>query len=133
MRLILLITLSLSIFSCSNEEQTKQPEVNHAAERGELSEDSKIFLGNRLFSEKTCITCHSIDSKKIGPSVVEIIQAYKNNDAQIEEFLKGNSKPIVDTTSSQVAIMQANIDGFLKKITDEELNAIATYMVHVTK
>lgn len=27
--------------------------------------------------------------------------------------------------------MQANIDGFLKDITDEELNAIATYMIHV--
>tara|TARA_R100001377_G_C3150061_1_gene95954 strand:+ start:310 stop:414 length:105 start_codon:yes stop_codon:yes gene_type:complete len=27
--------------------------------------------------------------------------------------------------------MQENIDGFLKKITDEELNAIATYMMHV--
>jgi cytochrome c len=27
--------------------------------------------------------------------------------------------------------MQANINGFLKKITDEELDAIATYMLHV--
>jgi len=27
--------------------------------------------------------------------------------------------------------MQENIDGFLKKITDEELNAISTYMLHV--
>jgi cytochrome c len=29
--------------------------------------------------------------------------------------------------------MQANIDGFLREITDEELNAIATYMMHVDK
>ena len=48
-------------------------------------------------------------------------------------FLKGNSKPIVDTTATQVAIMQANIDGFLKEITDVELDAIATYMLHVDK
>lgn len=27
--------------------------------------------------------------------------------------------------------MQANIDGFLKKITDVELDAIVTYMLHV--
>ena len=93
--------------------------------------DSKIFLGNRLFSEKTCITCHSVDEKKIGPSVVEIIKVYKENNADIVSFLKGKSKPIVDTVESQIAIMQENIDGFLKNITDEELNAISTYMLHV--
>ena len=27
--------------------------------------------------------------------------------------------------------MQANIDGFLKNISDEELRTIATYMLHV--
>lgn len=97
----------------------------------ELSQDSKIFLGNRLFSEKTCITCHAIDRKKKAPSVVEIMQVYKRQDADIVAFLKGNSKPIVDTTASQVQIMQANIDGFLKEITDVELDAIATYMLHV--
>lgn len=59
------------------------------------------------------------------------MNVYKENNADIVEFLKGNSKPIVDTTASQVAIMQANIDGFFKKITGEELNAISTYMLHV--
>lgn len=93
--------------------------------------DSKIHFGNRLFSEKTCITCHAIDKNKIGPSVTEIMQVYKENNASIEAFLKGKSKPIVDTTETQVAIMQANIDGFLKQVTDEELNAIATYMMHI--
>ena len=56
---------------------------------------------------------------------------YKAKDGDIVAFLKGNAKPIVDTTASQIAIMQENIDGFLKKITDEELDAIATYMMHV--
>ena len=77
------------------------------------------------------MTCHAIDSKKIGPSVVDIMHVYKENNADIVAFLKGNSKPIVDTSASQVAIMQANILGFLKDITDEELNAISTYMLHV--
>jgi len=97
----------------------------------ELSEDSKIFLGNRLFSEKTCITCHAVDKKIIGPSVIEIMTIYKEKNGDIVDFLKGEAKPIVDTTATQVAIMQANIDGFLKNISDVELNAIATYMLHV--
>jgi cytochrome c len=100
-------------------------------QRGELSWDSQIFLGNRLFSEKTCITCHEVNKTKTGPSVKEIMNIYKEKNGDIVAFLKGKAKPIVDTTSSQVAIMQANIDGFLKDISDEELKTIATYMQHV--
>jgi cytochrome c len=117
--------------SCQTDNKTKIATEQKAPERSELSQDSKIFLGNRLFSEKTCITCHAIDRVYKAPSVVEIMHVYKKNNADIVAFLKGHSKPIVDTTASQVAIMQANIDGFLKKITDEELNAISTYMMHV--
>tara|TARA_R110000787_G_scaffold108621_1_gene217011 strand:- start:7845 stop:8222 length:378 start_codon:yes stop_codon:yes gene_type:complete len=117
--------------SCNTDNKIKKNTKTGAPERAELSQDSKIFLGNRLFSEKTCITCHTVNKKKIGPSVVDIMHVYKKNNADIGSFLKGKSKPIVDTTASQVAIMQANIEGFLKEITDEELDAIATYMVHV--
>ena len=128
MRISLFLMLILVLNSCNT--AGKKTEKG-GTERPELSYDSKIFLGNRLFSEKTCITCHSVNKKKIGPSVVDIMHVYKKHNADIAAFLKGNSKPIVDTTASQIAIMQANIDGFLKKITDEELDAIATYMIHV--
>lgn len=131
MRLFLLVSVFITTsLSCNTD---KKPIVvkEKVRQRAELSQDSKIFLGNRLFSEKTCITCHDITRKKIGPSVTEIMQVYNENDASIVAFLKGESKPIVDTTQSQVAIMQANIEGFLKKITEEELDAIATYMIHV--
>lgn len=131
MRLLLLF-LGIVVLSCCNStEQPKVPKQSGAPERSELSMDSKIFLGNRLFSEKTCIKCHSVDEKKIGPSIVDIVRVYKDNNADIVSFLKGNSKPIVDTTKSQVAIMQDNINGFLKQITDEELDAISIYMMHV--
>jgi len=131
MRLFIFLIVILVLNSCNTDKKSKRGTEKGVLERGELSQDSKIFLGNRLFSEKTCITCHAIDNKKIGPSVVEIMHVYKENNADIVAFLKGNSKPIVDTAASQVAIMQANIDGFLKEITDEELNAISTYMLHV--
>ena len=131
MRLVISLIVILVLQSCITDKKTKKGNEKGVPERAELSQDSKIFLGNRLFSEKTCITCHAVDNIKIGPSVVDIMHVYKANDADIVAFLKGNAKPIVDTTASQVAIMQANIDSFLKEITDEELNAIATYMLHV--
>ncbi len=128
--LLYLLVIFISA-SCNTEIDNTTEE--RSIERTELSMDSKIFLGNRLFSEKTCITCHSVDRKKVGPSVVDIMQIYTEKNADIVSFLRGHSEPIVDTTPSEVAIMQANIDGFLKEITDEELDAIATYMMHVTK
>ncbi|MDC9724118.1 MAG: c-type cytochrome [Urechidicola sp.] len=131
MRLFIFTVAILLLSSCNADKKTEKSIDNNPAERPELSRDSKIFFGNRLFSEKTCITCHAVNKKKIGPSVVDIMHVYKENDADIVAFLKGNSEPIVDTTASQVAIMQDNIDGFLKNITDEELDAIATYMLYV--
>tara|TARA_R110002012_G_scaffold81945_3_gene207452 strand:+ start:38689 stop:39102 length:414 start_codon:yes stop_codon:yes gene_type:complete len=123
--------LLLILISCNTNNKTENTLETAVPERAELSYDSKIFLGNRLFSEKTCVTCHAIDTYYKAPSVIEIMKIYKENNADIVSFLKGNSKPIVDETATQVAIMQENIDGFLKKITNEELNAIATYMMHV--
>lgn len=119
------------ILSCNSEKKSNKDTDKGVPERAELSFDSQIFLGNRLFSEKTCITCHAVDNRKKGPSIIDVMLVYKENNADIVAFLKGNSKPIVDTTASQVAIMKANIDGFLKEITDVELNAISTYMQHV--
>ncbi len=131
MRLFIFLMMVLVLNSCKTDKKTTIVDETGVPERAELSQDSKIFLGNRLFSEKTCITCHAVDKKKIGPSVVDIMHVYKENNGDIVSFLKGEAKPIVDTTAAQVAIMQANIDGFLKEISDEELNAIATYMLHV--
>ena len=133
MRLFIVLISILVFNSCKTENKVNKDFKIGVPERAELSQDSKIFLGNRLFSEKTCITCHSVNTIKKGPSVVDIMLVYKENNADIVAFLKGHSKPIVDTTASQVAIMQDNIDGFLKEITDEELNAIATYMLHIDK
>ena len=131
MRGMLFFMAVLMLAGCKMDKNTEEVKENAVPQRGELSLDSQIFLGNRLFSEKTCITCHDVNSTKIGPSVKDIIKVYKEKNGDIVAFLKGEAKPIVDTTATQVAIMQANIDGFLKNISDEELGTIATYMLHV--
>ncbi len=131
MRLVSFFIVFLVLYSCKMDKKSTKVIDKAIPQRAELSRDSQIFLGNRLFSEKTCITCHEVNKEKTGPSVKEIMKIYKEKNGDIVAFLKGNAKPIVDTTSSQVAIMQANIDGFLKGISDEELKTIATYMLHV--
>lgn len=128
-RFFILILICLCLYNCKSEDKSEKN--NTAVAKTELSKDSKIFLGNRLFSEKTCITCHAIDRKDTGPSVKEIVAIYTKEDASIIDFLKGKTKPIVDTNPIQVAMMKANINGFLKNVTDVELDAIVTYMYHV--
>lgn len=129
MRLILIFVISFMLWSCKSEQPKTLEKPN--AEQKELNEHSKILLGNRMFSQKTCVLCHDVERYKKGPSIKEIMKVYKEEDGDIVSFLKGEAKPIVDTTPSQVAIMQENIDGFLKDISDEELNIIANYMMHV--
>ena len=136
MRLLSIIIVFLFISSCATDKKSFDDKkidtkVKEIPKRGELSRDSQIFLGNRLFSEKTCITCHAVSKQKIGPSIKEIMRIYKEKNGDIVAFLKGEAKPIVDTTASQVAIMQENINGFVKGLSDEELNTISTYMLHV--
>jgi cytochrome c len=87
-----------------------------------------LALGEKLFTEKTCATCHQPDAKVIGPSIKDINKIYKEKNANIVDFLKGKSEPIVDTDPGQVAIMKANLDGFVKDLTSEELAALAVYM-----
>ncbi|SRX73818.1 c-type cytochrome [Aequorivita antarctica] len=133
MRLFLFFILILLGCSCKSEKKSNEAMDIVEPKRAELSFDSQIFLGNRLFSEKTCITCHDVNRVKKAPSVKEIMAVYKEKNGDIVAFLKGNAQPIVDTTATQVAIMQKNIDGFLKKITDEELNSLSIYMLHIDK
>ncbi|WP_456424211.1 c-type cytochrome [Lutibacter sp.] len=90
--------------------------------------DGNIELGKKLFTEKTCATCHNPTMKVIGPSIKEINRIYSEKNGDIVKFLKEESKPIVDTDPGQVAIMKANLDGFVKNLSGDELAAIAAYM-----
>jgi len=104
-------------------ETTVEPVVEKAKS---LSEE--IALGEKLFTEKTCVTCHNPDMKVIGPSIKDINKIYSEKGGNIVAFLKGETPAIVDTDPGQVAIMKANLDGFVKNLTGEELTALATYM-----
>ena len=65
------------IISCNTNKEKFEENEQSVPKRAALSMDSQIFLGNRLFSEKTCITCHDIYKPKIGPSVKSIMKIYK--------------------------------------------------------
>jgi len=123
---------SLTVTSCG---ETKKEDVKKEIEAPEkevketpAAGNDMIALGEKLFTEKTCVSCHQLDAKIVGPSVKDIVKIYDQYDASLVEFLKGNKEAIVDTDPGQVAIMKANLDGFVKDLNDEELQALAAYM-----
>ncbi len=83
--------------------------------------------GKDLFEGKgTCTACHKPATKVIGPSLQEISKIYKDKNASIVTFLKGEGEPIVDPT--QFEVMKANF-AITKNMTDEELQALEAYVM----
>ena len=130
---VLVLGLVAAIFtSCGDkkkEEVKKEVETKVEAVKEVVADaGDNIALGKQLFADKTCTTCHQPDAKVIGPSIKDIVKVYDEQNGNLVKFLKGESPAIVDTDPGQVAIMKANLDGFVKDLTGDELAALAAYM-----
>ncbi len=126
---------SLAIISCG---ETKKEDVKKEAEapkevvkEAPAEAGDMIAMGEKLFTDKTCVSCHQIDAKIVGPSVKDIVKIYDEKNANIVDFLNGTQEAIVETDPGQIAIMKANLDGFVKDLKEEELEALSAYMKSV--
>ena len=117
MKKLMLLLFCLFIFLNCADKKEVDPEV--------------IALGEKLFAEKTCVACHAVNTRIVGPSIVEIVKHYSENKADLELFLKGKTKAIVDTDPGQIAIMEASLKGILINLPEEQIEAIAAYMKKV--
>src|SRR5690606_33689861 len=96
MKYLLSVMAVLFLWSCKNESEKNQstPQVTTQTATQEMS---TLELGKKIFNGKgQCLACHKPSQKVIGPSIVEIVTIYKEQDADMVEFLKGNLDPIVD-------------------------------------
>jgi len=142
-RFILLFSVLAFTFSSCGDKKTEEvkkeveplkTEETKAVEETASDVNTEQFaLGQKLFSEKTCVACHVLDTKLIGPSIKDMVKVYSEQGGDIVEFLKGNSPAIVETDPGQIAIMKANLDSFVKDLTAEELQAISVYMNNAGK
>ncbi len=143
MKKVLFVSLisSLLLFSCGSEKkkevkkEIEKPleEVKEEMKNDASPDNDQLALGEKLFNDKTCFACHQLDTKLIGPSVKDIATIYDEKNGNLVQFLKGNDAAIVDTDPGQIAIMKANLDGFVKDLNDDELNALAVYFQNSIK
>ncbi len=127
MKKVLFLSAVLALASCKKEVSENTDQTTESYSEGETAKaTTPEALGKQLFEGKgNCTACHQPDQKIIGPSIKEIAKIYKDKNADIVTFLKGNADPIVDP--SQFSVMQTNF-GVTKAMSDEELKAIETYI-----
>ncbi|WP_396152126.1 c-type cytochrome [Flavobacterium sp.] len=124
MKKLFFLFLFSTIVSCGKKE-------SESFNKTETKEETPIELGEKLFNGAgMCYSCHKPEQKIIGPSIVEIAKIYKDNNANIVDFLKEKADPIVDPT--QYEVMKTNF-AITKKMSDEELKAIELFMYSFLK
>ncbi|PCI35562.1 MAG: cytochrome C [Flavobacteriaceae bacterium] len=113
------------------EVETKVEKVEEVAKEVVADTGAAVEAGKKLFTEKGCVACHQETVKIVGPSVKDIAAKYVAEKGNMVKFLKGEAPAIVDTDVAQVAIMKANLDGFVKDLNDDQLASLAAYMSSV--
>lgn len=130
MKKVIVIAVALLAFSCKkqgSEAFGKEVETKVAVSEGMPAQtQTSIELGQSIFEGKgNCTSCHQVDTQSIGPSVQEIAKIYKDKNANIITFLKGEGEPIVDP--SQYEVMKTNF-AVTKAMSEEELKGLEAYI-----
>jgi cytochrome c len=126
MKKIIIIAVAFLAFSCKKESEESFGKTEEKTETATTEAKSTADLGKEIFEGKgTCATCHKPDVKLIGPSIQDIAKIYKEKNANIITFLKGEGEPIVDPT--QYEVMKANF-ALTKTFSDEELQQLEAYV-----
>jgi len=113
--------------SCGKDKEKKEKETITY----EAQSKTPVELGKELFEGTgNCFACHKEDQKIIAPSLAEIAKIYKDKNADMVEFLKGNAEPIVDP--SQYEVMKTNF-AITMKMSDKELEALQAYVISFAK
>ncbi len=126
--LLLIMGFMLCFTGCQSEKKKEETSVKIGVKK---KESSPFDVGRAVFNGKgKCYTCHKVDKKSIGPSVIEIMKVYAEKEADVIAFLKQEAEPIVDPET--YTVMKTNFS-IIKTFTEEELKALEVYMTQISK
>ncbi len=86
--------------------------------------------GHELINQKGCTLCHHPEKEIVGPSFKQVAEAYKGNKEKLLAFFNGETESIVNPEEFQYMKPVLNQ---LKKMKPEEREAIAEYIISLTK
>jgi len=123
---IIVVILALVFLCTSCQSEKKEKEIIKTG-----TKTTSFYLGKNIFNGKgKCHTCHKINAKSIGPSILDIMKIYKEQNANLIAFLKQEKGPIVDPET--YAVMKTNFV-IINRFSEVELQALQTYMTQVNK
>jgi cytochrome c len=126
MKKTVFLLVVLAFVACKKESQESFGKSEIATEETSTEVKTPEVLGKEIFEGKgNCVACHQVDQKVVGPSIQEIAKIYKDKNADMVTFLKGDGEPIVDP--SQFEVMKTNF-AITEEMSDEELKALEAYM-----
>jgi cytochrome c len=126
MKKTVFLLVVLAFVACKKESQESFGKSEIATEETSTEVKTPEVLGKEIFEGKgNCVACHQVDQKVVGPSIQEIAKIYKDQNADMVTFLKGDGEPIVDP--SQFEVMKTNF-AITEEMSDEELKALEAYM-----
>jgi len=84
--------------------------------------------GETIFKSQGCMLCHKKQSSsKVNPSLIEISMAYQGKEAQLINYLKGESDAII--RPDKASRMRRHIEK-TKKLSDADLKSLVDYVLH---
>jgi cytochrome c len=126
MKKTVFLLVVLAFVACKKESQESFGKSEIATEETSTEVKTPEVLGKEIFEGKgNCVACHQVDQKVVGPSIQEIAKIYKDKNADMVTFLKGDGEPIVDP--SQFEVMKTNF-AITEEMSDEELKALEAYI-----
>jgi cytochrome c len=122
---------AILLISCGGDQKKTEGDSTKTIQQTKGSTFPLADQGKVLFEGPgTCIACHQLDTKIVGPSIIDIATIYKENNASIAAFLNEECKPLVDP--SQYSVMKTNF-AITKNMKPEERLALEHYMMSQIK
>ena len=81
----ILLTLVIFVVAFTGCKETKKDEIKSD------NSSEQIALGEKLFNERTCTNCHTLNNDDLGPSIKNIVNTYTEQNKDIVTFLKGEN------------------------------------------
>lgn len=92
---------------------------------------SLMANGKGIFNSKGCTACHQVEADGVGPSLKNISQAYKGQQKELIQFLKGEGKPKLEKgkfAGQYETIMKLQISQ-TKTLSEKDLKELTNFIL----